>query len=69
MQLLDQFLQRSGQRLVRLLQYEADGKSIVRAWTPIYRFDLDPAEARFYSHALPVLAQFNHAGKFPGGPG
>ncbi len=48
-------------------QYEADGKSIVRAWTPVYRFDLDPAQARFYSHALPVLDQFTHGGKFPGG--
>ena len=48
-------------------QYEEDGKSILRSWTPVYRFDLDPAMARFYTHALPVLDQFTHAGKFPGG--
>ena len=48
-------------------QYEEDGKSILRTWTPVYRFDLDPAVARFYTHALPVLDQFTHAGKFPGG--
>ncbi len=44
-----------------------DKGKIVRSWVPAYRFELDPARARFYTHALPVLGQFSSHKNFPGG--
>ena len=44
-----------------------DKGKIVRSWVPAYRFELDPARARFYTHALPVLDQFSSHKNFPGG--
>ncbi len=46
--------------------YDDDDK-IVRAWVPVYRFDMDATKAQFYTHALPVLDQFTAYKKFPGG--